>query len=398
MPNDALLDALWRAHLGLSLGLLLVLLLRRPWRHFAGSRAAYALWLLPLWLAVAALTPRTSLPVWALPPVLIVGPQASALGAAPTDTALSLVACWAAGVLGVAALQILLHRRYRRRLKPAPGGHLLAPAGDSPGLFGLWQARLVLPADFRQRFDATERRWILAHEAAHARRLDNPARMFATVVAALAWFNPLAWWALGALRHDQELACDAAVMQRYPGSWRRYGLAMLKLDGAMRVPSTASAWQSHHPLKERIMLLKRTAPSAWVRQAARLALALSAIVGFGAVQALIAGSPDAASVAKPKNPRTELSDQTALPPRVKLIEACPQMPKPELVAEPGKLKGQYKIAARFRIGADGHPDRVQIQGGEPQLVQTVEKAVRAYSCKPALAGTELQQDFEFQLD
>ena len=47
MPNEAFIDLLWRAHLGLSLGLAAVLLLRRPWRRFAGAQAAYALWLLP---------------------------------------------------------------------------------------------------------------------------------------------------------------------------------------------------------------------------------------------------------------------------------------------------------------------------------------------------------------
>ncbi len=382
MPNDAILDTLWRAHLGLSLGLAAVLLLRRPWRRFAGAQAAYALWLLPLWLAAAALLPRASLPGWVLPPVLVTGPQASTLADVPV--ALSIGGLWAAGVLIVAGLHVALHWRYRRRLKRAAGGHLLAPAGDSPGLLGLWHARLVLPADFRQRFDAAERRWILAHESAHARRLDNPARMFATVLAGLAWFNPLAWWALGALRHDQELACDAAVMQRYPGSWRRYGLAMLKLDGALRVPPTASAWQSHHPLKERIMLLQEIAPGAGKRRLARLTLVTGALLGLGVLQTISSASTGSTEASRAANGQ-------------KLREACPQMTKPEL-PEPTDLKGKYEMQVKFRIGSDGHPDRVQINGGDPKLAEVVQKAVRSYGCKRQLAGTELQQDFKFEVD
>lgn len=385
MPNDAVIGLLWQAHLGLSLGLLAVLLLRRPWRRLAGVQAAYGLWLLPVWLAAAALLPRADLPGWALPPVLVTGPQASDLGQLAAGAPLSLAGLWAAGVLGVAGLQVAVHRRYRRRLKRVAGGHLLAPAGDSPGLFGLWHARLVLPADFRQRFDASERRWILAHESAHARRLDNPARMFATALAALAWFNPLAWWALSALRQDQELACDAAVMRRYPGSWRRYGLAMLKLDGALRVPPAASAWQSHHPLKERILLLQRIAPGTRTLRAARTTLFATALLGLGTLQTISTAATEPANKGKALNPVT------------KLREACPQMPRPE-VPEFKDLKGQFQMQVKFRIGADGHPDRIKIQGGDPRLARVVDETVRTYGCKAELAGTELRQEFEFRFD
>lgn len=254
-----------------------------------------------------------------------------------------------------------------------------------------------MPADFHQRFEASERRWILAHESAHARRRDNPVRLFATVLAGLAWFNPLAWWALGALRHDQELACDAAVMRRYPGSWRGYGLAKLKLDGVLRVPPTASAWRSNHPLKERIMLLKKAAPSARDRQAARAALAVSAALGFGIVHALNAASLDATDVARPAG-HSELTDTTAHPAMLKVIEACPQIPLPEGPPEPNGLKGEYKLEVKFRIGSDGHPDQIQIRGGDRKLADVVENTVRAYGCKKELAGTELQQGFKFKFD
>lgn len=386
MPNDTLIDVLWRAHLGLSLGLAAVLLLRRPWRRLAGAQAAYALWLLPLWLAATALLPRASLPGWVLPPVLVTAAQPSVLRDGSPNTAVSMAGLWAAGVLGFAGMHVVWHWRYRRRLKPASGGHLLAPTGDSPGLLGLWHARLVLPADFRQRFDASERRWILAHESAHARRRDNPARLFATVLAGLAWFNPLAWWALGALRHDQELACDAAVMRRYPGSWRRYGLAMLKLDGALRVPPTASAWQSHHPLKERIMLLQKNAPGASTRRIARVSLAVGALLGLGALQTVSSAAAGPADAAKPAG--------RAMTAR----EACPQMTRPEMVPENKDLKGKYLMDVTFRIRPDGHPDRIKIDGKERTLAVPVEKAVRTYACKKELAGTEVKQQFEFMFD
>ncbi|HEY8881734.1 MAG TPA: M56 family metallopeptidase [Roseateles sp.] len=387
MPNEALIDALWRAHTGFTAGLLAVLLLRRPWRRLAGAQAAYALWLLPLWLALAALLPSAGVRAITLPPVRIAALTGLPAAVTASDWQAAWLALWLAGVLTVATAQSLRHRRYLRHLLGRHKFGWQAPAGDSPGLLGVWRPRLVLPVDFRQRFDAGERRWILAHEAAHARRLDNPARLLAAVLAGLAWFNPLAWVALALLRHDQELACDAAVMRRYPQSWRRYGLALLKLDGACSLPPAASAWQSNHPLKERIMLLKKAAPQAGARRAARLALAVSALLGFGAVQALNAGSPDAAGASKPAAPR------------VKATEACPQMPRPELPQLPDTVKGDYRLDVKFRIGRNGHPDAVQVQGrGDPLLVDAVQKTVRSYGCKTALAGTEVEQQFSFKIE
>ena len=70
---------------------------------------------------------------------------------------------------------------------------------------------------------------------------------------------------------------------------------------------------------------------------------------------------------------------------------CPEGP-------PQDLKGDYKMEVRFRIGADGHPDWIRIDGGGRQLAPFVEKTVRAYGCKRELAGTVLRQDFEFKFD
>ncbi|MEO6279084.1 M56 family metallopeptidase [Roseateles sp.] len=390
---DTWIDTLWRAHTGLTLGLLAVLVLRRPWRRRAGPQAAYALWLLPPWLALAALWPSTGLPHLTLPAVHISTLTALPSAATPEGAQAGAQALWLAGLIAVAWAQTARHHRYRRQLQGRGLGPWRAPAGDSPGLLGVWRPRLVLPADFRQRFAADERRWILAHEATHARRLDNSARMLATLLTGLAWFNPLMWWGLAALRQDQELACDAAVMQRYPGSWRRYGLALLKLDGATGLPPTASAWQARHPLKERIMLLKNAAPSVRARQAAHAALALSAVLGFGAVQALNTGTPEAAKPTAHRS-RSELSDVTAQ--RAKVSEACPDMPLPP-GPPPEGLKGDYLVDVKFKIGRGGHADAVQVQG-DPRLVDIIRKTVQAYVCKTELADAELEQQFLFKFD
>lgn len=401
MLPEGLIDTLWEAHTGFTVGLLAVLLLRKPWCRLAGAQAAYALWLLPPWLALAALLPSSAgLPVLTLPTLAVPPP-------APLSTLVGLPALasssngqggwqvlWLAGVVTVALIQNARHRRYLRHLLGLSRKCWLAPTGDSPGLLGLWRPRLVLPLDFRQRFDADERRWIVAHEVAHARRLDNPARVLAVTLAGLAWFNPLAWVALGLLRHDQELACDAAVMRRYPESWRRYGLAILKLDGPLSLPATASAWRSPHPLRQRIVLLRKAVPSLRARQAGRLALVLCSVTGFGAVQAL---NDAIVVIPKPKIFRTGLSDLTPLGMKSKLFEACPEMPLPPVPPHQGLARGQHMVDVQFRIGGDGRAQVVKVFAN-PQLVAWGRETIEAYGCKQELAGTELEQQFELIID
>ena len=76
------------------------------------------------------------------------------------------------------------------------------------------------------------------------------------------WFNPLMYWALGRLRFDQELACDAVVVAESKTQRRLYADALLKTqlanDSAWGL--AGCHWQSIHPLKERIAMLKRPSP------------------------------------------------------------------------------------------------------------------------------------------
>jgi beta-lactamase regulating signal transducer with metallopeptidase domain len=401
MLSEGWINTLWELHTGFTIGLLTVLLLRNPWRRFAGSQAAYALWLLPPALALAALLPSSvgppmlTLPTLAVPPpvaiyALVGGPPSTSSG----NWQASWLDLWLAGIVAVALVQAARHCGYQRQLLGRHHTYWLAPSGHSPGLLGVWRPRLVLPVDFRQRFGADERRWIVAHEAVHARHFDNPTRLLATVLAGLAWFNPLAWIALGLLRHDQELACDAAVMKRFPGSWRRYGLAMLKLDDAASVPLTASSWRSNHPLKQRITLLKNAAPNVGTRQAARLALALCAVMGVSGVQAL---NDAIVIVPAPKIYRTGLSDLTPLGMRRKLLEACPQMPLPVRTPYNGLSKGQHLVDVQFKIGRDGRAEAVKVFAN-PLLGEWGQKTIEAYGCRPELAGTELEQQFELIID
>lgn len=255
----------------LSAAVLLVALLRPLVRRLAGAQGQYALWwVLPAMLlagVVAALQPERSLR-WeiqtrglqaferpAAAPAAVAGgrPQAPRLPAERVTAPLEWAAwvapgallLWLAGALACALSWALAQARMQRQRR--------LPAGSSAALIGAWRPQLRLPVDFRQRFSASERRLILLHERLHAERGDTRWLALALVLLALQWFNPLAWWAMGRLRADMELACDAALLARHPRQLATYRQALLRAQG-VGLPLSATPCATH-PLVERLRLL-----------------------------------------------------------------------------------------------------------------------------------------------
>jgi bla regulator protein BlaR1 len=107
------------------------------------------------------------------------------------------------------------------------------------------------------------------------------------------WFNPLVHLGAKRFRFDQELACDASVMLQHSGAHRTYANAMLKTQLNCNSTPITCNWQSNHPLKERIMHLKKTQPRTSRRCAGRLAIAtLICVSAYGSLSAN--ASPDGA--------------------------------------------------------------------------------------------------------
>jgi len=135
------------------------------------------------------------------------------MGAALTlaSTALGLVSLWRLGrsaspvdddrairILGQLACQLGLARAVRlvRTDKRA-----------MPMTWGVLRPVILLPDDARS-WTEDRLRAVLAHELAHVTRGDCLTRLFARMVRALYWFNPLAWVAESRIRAEQECASD----------------------------------------------------------------------------------------------------------------------------------------------------------------------------------------------
>ena len=281
-----------------TLAIVLVLILRLPLRRLFGARIAYGSWaLVPLLvgaalLPVPALTPRLVMlaepagPVDALRQTVSIAAQASPLaGWWP-------LFAWCAGALATAALFAWRQRRFVRSLgalRPLEDNVYIAEVSlTGPALVGVRDPRVVLPADYAERYEAHELALVLAHERMHQARGDCWINAFVAAVRCVFWFNPLVHVAAGRFRFDQELACDAEVIDRFPEARRPYADAMLKTQLADPGLPVGCHWQSSHPLKERILMLKQPLPG-FLRRAA----------GFAAVAMLSFGGGYVAWAAQP---------------------------------------------------------------------------------------------------
>ena len=262
-----------------------------------GAAGRYLCWLLvPVAMAAAALPPAAvealaihvdvarMAPAWAA--------AAPATLAAPSTWPAALLAAWAGGALALLSVLVHRQRRFEALLSASRAGEApCLPAGTGPAVLGVWRRRVVLPRDFDSAFDAEERRLMLRHEDVHLRRGDNAWNLLASALLVLHWFNPIAWWAWRRLRADQETSCDAAVLREEPpGALSAYAGALLKVQGVVLAPPFATAWQSTHPLVERVRMLQahRISPARH-RAGLRLAALSIVLAGFGG-HALRAGA------------------------------------------------------------------------------------------------------------
>ncbi len=334
MTATELLRWLAETSLAISVLILLVLLIRKPFAKAFGARAAYALWLAP---AVRLFMPELKL----LTPPAQTSADIAAVAAVSPDMvwqnqgwetqaaqvfetaavnfdwvslgAAAALVLWATIAFAWFSLKLETQGKYLRqrtkdsalaspalmsmaqtiardfKLRHAPVIRISNDNDGGPCLIGLLRPVVFLPAGFETDYAQAEQRLVLAHEIAHVARGDMAATFIALALQAAQWPNPLAHWSFSAFRTDQESACDAFVMARCAsvrGAAGNYASAILKSVRA-QTNTPAFGLALAHPVKERLMLLKSQKNSPMrllagaISVAAFTAVSLSATASYG---------------------------------------------------------------------------------------------------------------------
>ncbi|MGH8113929.1 MAG: M56 family metallopeptidase, partial [Rhodanobacteraceae bacterium] len=359
-------DTLLRMLLWITLGLVLVLLLRRSARQLFGAGPAFTLWLLPFVLALAPLLPQQLAPsAMVVLPGLTVTPYtpvaAVAHAGSGIEVPLLLLALWLVGV-AISLARLVWH--YVRLSLGAQRGSptwLATVCGAMPSLDArrvrvhahgpavLWSlphSLLLLPEDFARRFDTVEaRELVLRHELTHARRGDAWWCLAMEIVSALLWFHPLTWLARPRFRLDQELACDAASLRAMPS--RHSGYARTLLDSVATQPMPALiSWLGEPQLKERIAMITRIQPGALRRR-----------TGFLAIALLLAGGVFVAGGQAPAHAAAQ-AISSSTPPSVDITYKNNHPPRYPVDALQNGVEGM--VVVDVSVDAAGHVTGVQV--------------------------------------
>ena len=254
LPGDFLrsfLLSLLEMNLAGGAAIAFMLLVRKQAHALIGARAVYLLWaIVPVAMAATFLPPRTVEADPLLYDRIVVSVPAIHEGIDWAELGLGLlILAWVGGGIVLAGALAKKQRMFDREADKGLAG---------PAVVGFHFPRIVTPDDFTKRFSHDERKLILTHEQIHIERGDSRINAVVALVRCLCWFNPLVHLGAQALSADQELSCDASVVERRPRTRRIYAEVLIKtqiaqsqLMGALPV---GCYWPAH-PLKERIAAL-----------------------------------------------------------------------------------------------------------------------------------------------
>lgn len=129
---------------------------------------------------------------------------------------------------------------------------------ESPCVYGIFRSTIILPAGVLDGKDEKTLSHILLHELAHIKHGDLAVCWIASVICALHWFNPVVWYVLKQIEHDQDLWADAYTMSLLnEHEIEAYGKTLLSMavKGGRKhlAPVTAGITEDKKTLRKRIV-------------------------------------------------------------------------------------------------------------------------------------------------
>lgn len=156
----------------------------------------------------------------------------------------------------------------------------------SPCLYGLWKPRIYVPEDIIAIADSRQLSHILLHELTHYKRKDLWFNALWMLSVGLHWYNPMVWLAVREMKADQEVACDASVLESLDEpEASSYGMTLLMLSRLFSRQSTSYGVNLSHfgnnknETKRRIIMIAKFKKGSYKVSAVAILL----IVALGAI-------------------------------------------------------------------------------------------------------------------
>lgn len=197
-------------------------------------------------------------------------PQSEAMAKQPASHSeldiMKAAACiWIGGaavMLLYSAVQYILLRMRLIGAVVYRGNVYLADYLDTPFVMGILRPKIYLPSNV----PAKERKYIIAHERHHIRRLDHIIKLLSYLALCVHWFNPLVWAAFLLAGKDMEMSCDEAVIKRMGSQIRAdYSASLLRLATHKKIIAGTPLAFGEGDTKGRVMnMAKWKKPRLWV--------------------------------------------------------------------------------------------------------------------------------------
>jgi len=120
-----------------------------------------------------------------------------------------------------------------------------------PLAFGAFQPEILLPRAATA-WPVALRTSVMLHEEAHIRRRDALAQLFAQIICAFIWLQPLAWYAARRAAEERERACDDLVVESGVEPTLYAGHLLDIARDSKRVPAVAVAMTRQSSLEVRL--------------------------------------------------------------------------------------------------------------------------------------------------
>jgi TonB family protein len=248
---------------------------------------------------------------------------------------------------------------------------------SAPLVWG-WVNPVILLPEEASTWSPEHVRLALLHELAHVQRKDLWTSLLWIPAKAIYWFHPLVWWLSVRAREEQELACDARVLQA-GASPAEYAGLLVDIARHVHSPAVLGCAMVTHPnlLRGRIMHILQSRPRS---SSGRSLISLLVSLGLMASAAILA-------IAAPDHP-TASNDQ-------QIYKIGGDVSSPRVIS---KIEPEYSDAAKSQkiqggvllnivIDAAGVPHDIRVMRSlDPDLDANAVQAVTEWRFSPAMKG------------